>query len=225
MQYSNITIFVAELIGTFGLVVAATGSIVYNGSLNFSLGPVFVAGMHFIGISIVVLLFGKYSMAHFNPAVTIGYTIAGYLNPKMIPLYFLAQGIGAFSGILFVKYAIGNYAKLGLNFPNYEYSLAVIFGVEILATVFLMGGILLVVSSKKIHLGIISVVIGALVSLDVFFLGPISGASMNPIRSLAPAVATGIPGDLWLYWTAPFIGSAIIALIFKKKFPKPKTSS
>jgi len=56
MQYSNITIFVAELIGTFGLVVAATGSIVYNGSLNFSLGPVFVAGMHFIGISIVVLL-------------------------------------------------------------------------------------------------------------------------------------------------------------------------
>ena len=225
MQYSNNTIFVAELIGTFGLVVAATGSIVYNGSLNFSLGPVFVAGMHFIGISIVVLLFGKYSMAHFNPAVTIGYTIAGYLNPKKIPLYFLAQGIGAFSGILFVKYAIGNYAKLGLNFPNYEYSLAIIFGVEILATIFLMGGILLVVSSKKIHLGIISMVIGALVSLDVFFLGPISGASMNPIRSLAPAVVTGIPGDLWLYWTAPFIGSAIIALIFKKKFPKPKTSS
>jgi len=68
-------------------------------------------------------------------------------------------------------------------------------------------------------------VIGALVSLDVFFLGPISGASMNPIRSLAPAVVAGIPGDLWLYWTAPFIGSAIIALIFKKKFPKPKTSS
>lgn len=224
MNYSNLTIFIAELVGTFGLVVAATGSIVYDGSVNFSLGPVFVAGMHFLGLSILVLSFGKYSMAHFNPAITIGFTITGYLNPKKIPMYFLAQGIGAISGSLFVKFAIGNFAKLGLNFPNNEFSLPVIFGVEILATIFLMGGILLALSFKKIHLGIIAMIVGTLVALDVFFLGPISGASMNPIRSLAPAVVTGIPDDLWLYWTAPFIGSSLVALFFHKKFPKSKIS-
>jgi len=222
MSYSNLTIFVAELIGTFGLVVAATGSIVFDGFMNFSLGPVFVAGMHFIGLAILVFSFGKYSMAHFNPAITIGFTIAGYLQPKKIPLYLIAQAIGAISGSLFVKYAIGNYAKLGLNFPNNEFDFSVIFGIEILATIFLMGGILLAVGRKRIRLSIVSVVVGGIIALDVFFLGPISGASMNPIRSFAPAVVTGIFDNLWLYWTAPFIGCIIPAIIFRKKFQKQR---
>ena len=218
MNSTYITVFVAELVGTFGLLVAATGSIVFDGRMDFSLGPIFVAAMHFIGLGILVFVFGKYSMAHFNPAVTIGFAISGHLKPKLIPLYFAAQAIGAISGSLFVKYAIGNYAKLGLNAPGPEYSLEVIFGVEVLATVFLMGVILIVVSIKHLNIGIISTAIGAMVALDVFFLGPISGASMNPIRSLAPAMVTGIFTDLWLYWTATFIGSSIVAIIYRKKF-------
>ena len=217
MSESKLTIFVAELVGTFGLLVAATGSIVFDGSTNFSLGPVFVAGIHFIGLFVLVFVFGKYSMAHFNPAVTIGFTLSGYLNPKQIPLYLSAQAIGAISGSLFVKYAIGNFAKLGLNAPNFEYSLPVIFGIEILATIFLMAGILLILKIKNVHVGIVSTVVGGIVALDVFFLGPISGASMNPIRSFAPALTTGIFDDLWLYWTAPFIGSAIVGIFLKKK--------
>ncbi|MFQ5783021.1 MAG: MIP/aquaporin family protein [Nitrosopumilus sp.] len=221
MSQSKITLFVAELVGTFGLLVAATGSIVVDGSTNFSLGPVFVAGVHFIGLFILVFIFGKYSMAHFNPAITIGFTLSGYLNPRLIPLYFAAQAIGAISGSLFVKYAIGNFAKLGLNAPNFEYSLPVIFGIEILATMFLMGGILLILKIKNVHTGIVSTVVGGIIALDVFFLGPISGASMNPIRSFAPALTTGIFDDLWLYLTAPFIGSAIVALLHgRKSMPK-----
>lgn len=220
MRHSNLTIFVSELVGTFGLLVAATGSIVFDGYMNFSLGPVFVAGIHFIGLNILIFVFGKYSMAHFNPAVTIGFAISRYLNPKLIPLYFSAQAIGAISGSLFVKIAIGNYAKLGLNFPNYEYSFAVIFGTEICATLFLMGGILLILNIPKSKPVIVSGVVGAIIALDVFFLGPISGASMNPIRSLAPALTTGIFDDLWIYWTAPYIGSIIPAIIFRKKFKK-----
>ena len=220
MRHSNLTIFVAELVGTFGLIVAATGSIVIDGYMNFSLGPVFVAGIHFIGLFILIFVFGKYSMAHFNPAVTIGFAISRYLNPKLIPLYFSAQAIGAISGSLFVKSAIGNYAKLGLNFPNYEYSFPVIFGTEICATLFLMGGILLILNIPKSNTVIVSGVVGAIIALDVFFLGPISGASMNPIRSLAPALTTGIFDDLWIYWTAPYIGSIIPAIIFRKKFKK-----
>ena len=221
MAQSSVNLFVAELAGTFGLLVAATGSIVYDGSLGFSLGPAFVAAMHFLGLFLLVLVFGRYSMAHFNPAVTAGFAISGYLKPRLVPLYLAAQTIGAVSGSLFVKYVIGDSAKLGLNAPGPGHALPEIYGVEVLATVFLMGGILLVINTRKTPV-VVSAVVGGIVALDVFFFGPVSGASMNPVRSLAPAVVTGIYGDLWLYLTAPFLGSVIPSLIFAKRFPKPK---
>lgn len=91
----NQKIFVAELIGTFGLLVSATGSIVYDGRLGGVLGIGFISAIHFIGVFLVIILFGKYSMAHFNPAVTIGFFIAKYISAKQIILYVAAQTIGA----------------------------------------------------------------------------------------------------------------------------------
>ena len=221
MKFSNLTIFIAELLGTFGLVVAATGSIVYDDSLGNSLGPIFIAVIHFIGLTIVVYAFGKYSMAHFNPAVTIGFFLAGYTKAKILPVYFGAQAIGAFLGTFFVKYVIGDFANLGLNFPNYSYSISIFYGIEILATIFLVGVILIVVHVKGLN-KFVGLAVGAIVALDVYFLGPISGASMNPIRSLSPAIIAGMPDDLWLYWSAPFIGAAIVGIIYNKKFSNPK---
>ncbi|MBM3895169.1 MAG: aquaporin [Thaumarchaeota archaeon] len=212
---NNTQIFLAEIIGTFGLVLAATGSIVYDTKMENTLGAVFIAAIHFVGLAIVVYLFGKYSMAHFNPAVTIGYFLAGYLKRKQIIIYFVAQIIGAFLGSIFVKYVIGDYANLGLNFPNYAYNATFFYGVEITATIFLMAVILTVVHIKRLN-RLAGVAIGGIVALDVFFLGPISGASMNPFRSLAPAILSNMPNDLWLYLTAPFIGAAIIGLVYKK---------
>ncbi|MBM3910433.1 MAG: aquaporin [Thaumarchaeota archaeon] len=212
---NSIQILLAEIIGTFGLVLAATGSIVYDAKMENMLGGVFIAAIHFVGLAIVVYLFGKYSMAHFNPAVTIGYFLAGYIKRKQIIIYFAAQVIGAFLGSLAVKYTIGDYAKLGTNFPNYEYDVAFFYGVEIAATIFLMAIILIVVHIKKLN-RLAGVAIGGIVALDVFFLGSISGASMNPFRSLAPAILSNLPNDLWLYLTAPFIGAAIIGLVYKK---------
>ena len=217
MHNSNLIIFFAELVGTFGLLVAATGSIVFDASLGMTLGPIFVAAIHFVGLTIVVYAFGKYSMAHFNPAVTIGFFISGHTKAKTIPVYFGAQAIGAFLGTFFVKYFIGDFANLGLNFPNYSYPVSLFYGVEIIATIMLMGVILTVVHIKGLN-KFAGLAIGAIVALDVYFLGPISGASMNPIRSLSPAIVTGIPEDLWLYWSAPFIGSAIAGLVYHKKF-------
>ena len=221
MKYSNLIIFVSELLGTFGLLVAATGSIVYDSSLGNTLGPIFVAAIHFLGLAIVVYAFGKYSMAHFNPAVTIGYFISGYIKAKALPVYFIAQAIGAFLGTFFVKYVIGSYAELGLNFPNYSYSIPLFYGVEIIATILLMGVILTVVHIKSLN-KLTGIAIGGIIALDVYFLGPISGASMNPIRSLTPAIVSGIPDDLWLFLTAPFIGSAIVGVVYYKKFSKFK---
>ena len=221
MKYSNSIIFISELIGTFGLLVAATGSIVFDAKVEYSLGPIFIAAIHFIGLTIVVYAFGKYSMAHFNPVVTIGYFISGYINVKKLPVYFIAQVIGAFLGTFFVKYVIGDYADLGLNFPNYSYPIPLFFGVEIIATVFLMGIILIVVHFKTLN-KLAGIAIGGIIALDVYFLGPISGASMNPIRSLTPAIVSGISDDLWLYLTAPFIGASIVGLIYYRKFAKSK---
>jgi len=228
----NSTIFASEVIGTFGLLVAATGSIVYDGSSGFALGIGFVSAMHFIGLFIVVFLFGRYSMAHFNPAVTIGFLVSGHLRRRMVPLYFASQAIGAVSGSIFVRYVFGNHAKLGLNAPNYQFDVLAIFGAEILATIFLMGGILLIISVRGIHSTAIAAVVGGVVALDVLFMSQISGASMNPMRSLSPAIAllfdsilqgsidsaaaSGIFRDMWLYWTTPFIGAVITATAYRK---------
>jgi aquaporin Z len=215
MQLSNLKIFLAELAGTFGLLVAATGSIVFDARLGETLGPVFIAIIHFVGLAIVVYAFGKYSMAHFNPAVTIGFFLSGHTKTNKLPIYFSAQAIGAFLGTFFVKFIIGEYANLGINFPNLSFPMYGIYLVEIMATIFLMGVILAVVHVKDLN-KFSGVGIGAIVALDVYFFGPISGASMNPIRSLSPALVTGILNDLWLYWSAPFIGAIIVAFIFKK---------
>jgi aquaporin Z len=100
--------------------------------------------------------------------------------------------------------------------PNYAFPIAIIFGTEVLATALLMAVILVVVCSKGLR-GYGGIVIGGIVGLDIFFLGFISGASMNPARSLAPALLSGVMANLWLYWTATFIGTCAIALIYRIK--------
>ena len=115
--------------------------------------------------------------------------------------------MGALLASLFVKYAIGNEAFLGANSPNYAYPLPLIFGVEVLASALLMAVILVVVYTKGLR-GFGGIVIGGIVGLDIFFLAFISGASMNPASSLAPALLSGgMVENLWLYWTATFIGN------------------
>ena len=106
---------------------------------------------------------------------------------------------------------------MGANSPNYAYPIPLIFAVEVLASALLMAVILVVVYTKGLR-GFGGLAIGAMVGFDIFFLAFISGASMNPARSLAPALLSGVLGNLWLYWTATFVGTSIIALIFRKKF-------
>lgn len=216
MHKSNFVIFLAELAGTFGLLVAATGSIVYDGMMRGSLGIGFISIIHFIGLGAMIFLFGRYSMAHFNPAVTVAYFIAKYITAKQILVYVTAQTLGAFLGSLFVKYVFGDFAKLGLNSPNYNYPVGIFFGIEVIATVFLMGSILIAINIKGLQSVFVSSIIAGTVALDVFFFGSVSGASMNPIRSLTPSVMTGMFGDLWLYWTAPFMGAGIVGMLYKK---------
>ena len=209
--------FIAEVIGTFIVVVLATGSVVIDAKYNGTLGIPFVAFAPFVGVAIGVYLFGNVSMAHFNPAVTLGFLITKHITKRLVVLYITAEIIGALFGSIFVKYVIGGEAFLGANSPNYAYPLPLIFGVEVLASALLMAVILVVVYKKGLR-GFGGIVIGGIVGLDIFFLAFISGASMNPARSLAPAILSGVLANLWLYWSATFIGTVIIAFLFRKKF-------
>ena len=224
MHSSNKIIFLAELIGTFGLVVAATGSMVYDVSVGGIYGHHFVVAMHFIGLSIVVYAFGKYSMAHFNPAVTVGFFITKHVKGRQLPYYFTAQAVGAFLGSIFVLVVLGDYANLGTNYPNPASTVEANISYEILTPVFLMGVIYIVVHFKKLG-KLTGVAVGGIIALDILFFGLVSGASMNPIRSLAPAVVSGVTHDLWLYLTTPFIGTIIVAFIYKALSGRTKTTS
>jgi aquaporin Z len=208
--------FVAELIGTFIVVVLATGSVVIDAKFNGILGLPFVAFAPFVGIAIGVYFFGKISMAHFNPAVSFGFLITKHITRKLLVLYLLAEIVGALLASLFVSIVIGKEANLGTNAPNYSYPLPLIFGIEVLASALLMAVILTVVYTKGLR-GFGGIAIGGIVGLDILFLAFIFGASMNPARSLAPAMLSGVWTDLWLYWTATFVGTSVIAWIYRKK--------
>jgi len=132
--------FIVEVIGTFIVVVLVTGSVVINAKFNGVLGLPFVA--------IGVYLFGKISMAHFNPAVSVGFLITKHITRELIALYLLAEIVGALLASLFVSIVIGKEANLGANAPNYSYPLPLIFGIEVLASALLMAVILTVVYKR-----------------------------------------------------------------------------
>ena len=209
--------FLAELIGTFIVVVLATGSVVIDAKLNGILGLPFIAFAPFAGVAIGVYLFGKISMAHFNPSVSVGFLITKHITKKLFVLYLLAEIVGALLASLFVSIVIGNEVNLESNAPNYSYPLPLIFGIEAIASALLMAVILTVVYTKGLK-GFGGIAIGGIVGLDILFFAFISGASMNPARSLAPALFSGVLTDLWLYWTATFIGTSLIAFLYRNIF-------
>ena len=214
---SNQKKFVAEVVGTFIVVVLATGAMVIDAKLNGILGIPFIAFLPFLGVAAGVYLFGKISMTHFNPAVTLGFLITKHITKLQLLYYFTAEILGALLGSIFVMYVIGRHANLGANSPNYAFPLPVIFGIEVLASALLMAVIVVVVYNKGLR-GFGGIAIGGIVGLDIFFFAFISGASMNPARSLAPALTSGVLDNLWLYLSATFIGTSTVALLVRKKF-------
>ena len=213
--------FAAEVIGTFIVVVLGTSSVVIDDKFEGKLGLPFIAFAPFVGIATGVHLFGKISMAHFNPAVTLAFLITKHITKLQLLQYLAAEITGALLASLFVMSVIGTEASLGANAPDHSYPLPLVFETEVLATALLMAVIYLVVYTKGLRrLG--GLAIGGMVGLDIFFLAFISGASMNPARSLAPALLSGVLGNLWLYWTATFIGSSAVAFTVRKMFRNDK---
>ncbi|MGK0365282.1 MAG: aquaporin NIP [Saprospiraceae bacterium] len=201
--------YLAELIGTFALVFCGTAAIVINDVTNGSVSHVGVAITFGLIVMAMIYSFGKISGAHINPAVTIAFSLTDRFDRKDLLPYLVAQLLGAFlaSGVL--RYLFQEHEDLGATFPYGDWGQTFI--LEVILTYFLML-VIIFVSQNKEAASMTGVAVGATVLLEAMFAGPITGASMNPARSIAPAVVSGNISELWIYILAPIIGAILASL-------------
>jgi aquaporin Z len=200
-------IIAAELFGTFCLVFAGTGAIVVNTMTGGTVSHAGVAIVFGLVVMAMVYAVGDISGAHLNPAVTVGFWLAGRLPARRVPMYVASQMVGALLASACVRLIVGNAAHLGATLPAGGEMQS--FALEVVLTCILMVVILCVATGPK-ETGILAgIAIGGVIGLEAMFAGPISGASMNPARSLAPAVVSGQLQYLWVYLAAPLVGAAL----------------
>jgi aquaporin NIP len=197
----------AEFLGTFGLVFAGTGAIVINAASGGGITHVGIALTFGLIVLAMIYTFGDVSGAHLNPAVTIAFAVAHRFGWNQAPAYILAQVAGAFTASVLLRFLFPLDASLGATLL--VGSAMQSFVLEIILTFLLMLVILSVSTGAKEKGVMAGVAIGAIIGLEAMFAGPICGASMNPARSLAPAVVSGHVHFLWIYLFAPVIGAVL----------------
>src|SRR5215216_4015595 len=156
---------------------------------------------------------GHVSGAHFNPAVTLAFAVTRHLPWPLAAGYWAAQLIGGIGASLFLRALFGNTANLGATSPRGSDGQS--FALEIALTFFLMFVIISVATDVRAVGQAAAIAIGGTVGLEAMFAGPISGASMNPARSLAPALVSWTWDSQWLYVAGPFCGAAAGAIAYQ----------
>jgi aquaporin NIP len=207
----------AEFIGTFTLVFVGTGAIVINDVTGGTIGNVGIALSFGLVVMAMIYTWGGVSGAHLNPAVTVGLSTAGRFRWKEAPSYILSQCLGALAASGVLKLLFPSHEKLGTTLPAGSATQSFI--LECLLTAILMLTILCVSKVAKENRLIASITIGGVIGLEAMFAGPICGASMNPARSLAPALVSGHLEHFWIYLTATVLGALVAALPAKILLP------
>ncbi len=197
----------AEFLGTFSLVFAGTGAIVINEASQGAVGHVGIALTFGLIILAMIYTFGDVSGAHFNPAVSIGFAVSGRFDWRAVPPYVAAQTGGAIAASAVMRFLFPSSQLLGATMPAGAVSQS--FVLELILTAILMLTILSVSAGAREKGVTAGIVVGAVIGLEAMFAGPISGASMNPARSLAPAIMSGHLENLWLYLLAPVAGALL----------------
>lgn len=198
----------AEAIGSFILVFTGTGAVVF-GDISGGLVTPLGIGLVF-GLVVMTLIYtiGDISGAHINPAVTLAFWASGQFKGKEVTPYILAQCSGALLASLLLRILFGNHAEMGATIPK-EGLLYQCFILEIILTFILMFVILNVATESKEKGIMVGIVVGGVIAMEAILAGPISGASMNPARSLGPAVASMNFTGFWIYLFAPTLGALL----------------
>jgi len=195
----------AEAFGTFALVFAGTGALIANHQ-----GAVSHVGVSLtFGLVVLAMIYavGDVSGAHLNPAVTLGFFAARRLPRHWVLPYILSQCVGALAASGVLRLLFQNHPNLGATLPAGAALQSFI--LEVLLTWLLMFVILSVSIGPKEKGVLAGIAVGAVIAFEALFAGPISGASMNPARSLAPALVSGRLDSLWIYLTAPVLGAVL----------------
>jgi aquaporin Z len=206
--------YLAEIIGTFVLVFCGTGAILFNQlSGGESIGHLGISIVTGLTVAAMIYTVGDISGAHLNPMVTMAFYLAKEFPTKLILPYLIAQGFGAALASFSLKMMFPSSNTLGETMPNVPDSSA--FVLEIILAFILVFVILHLAKGSKEQGMFAGIAIGSTVLLEVLFAGPICGASMNPIRSIVPALISGKLEHQWVYLTAPFIGAIIAVYSWK----------
>ncbi len=197
----------SELLGTFTLVFAGTGAIVINAASQGAIGHAGIALTFGLVVLAMIYTFGDVSGAHLNPAVTIAFAVSRRFAWRDVPGYLGAQIAGAVAASLLLRVLYPEDATLGATLPAGSEMQS--FVLEVVLTAILMLTILSVSTGAKEKGITAGIAIGGVVGLEAMFAGPACGASMNPARSLAPALVSGHLEHLWLYLVATVLGALI----------------
>jgi len=198
---------IAEFLGTFSMVFCGCGAMTINEITNGSISHVGVAITWGLIVMAMIYAFGETSGAHFNPAVTIGFAFAKKFDWTDVPKYIFAQAIGAIFAAFLLWFLFPESQFLGETTPAHgflPYKAAIL---EFLLTFFLMVVIINVSTGSKEIGTMAAIAVGGVILLEAMFAGPMTKASMNPIRSIAPALFTGNFQYIWLYIIAPILGA------------------
>jgi MIP family channel proteins len=202
---------VAEAIGTFALVFAGCGAIMVDAKTG-ALGHVGVAIAFGLVIMVMIYAVGHVSGAHFNPAVTFSFALARHFPKWQIVPYWAAQLAGALAAAAILRGSLGNIAHVGATFPSGSDGQAFLW--ETVLSFFLMFVIMAVATDTRAVGEAAAIAVGGTVDLDAMFGGPITGASMNPARSLGPGIVAGDLHAIWIYLLAPVVGASAAALTY-----------
>ncbi len=201
--------YIAESIGTFALVFAGCSAIIVNDTFAGVLGHVGISLVFGLVVMATIYSIGNISGAHLNPAVTLGFLVAGRLQKRAVLPYLGSQVLGAIAAALVLRFLFPEHETLGMTVPTV--SLLRAFSMEALLSFFLMF-VILNVSTGHMEKGIMAgVAVGGTIALEALIGGPVTGASMNPARSLGPALVLGHLDSLWIYLVAPIVGTFLAA--------------
>lgn len=213
MQNHYIQKSAAEFIGTFAVLFFGCGSIMieaaYPGTIPAGSVPVIFG----LVVATMIYTVGHISGAHFNPAVTLAFAVTRHFPFKQLPLYWIAQSLGGIAAIFLLSYLIPGSSNFGAAIVKVEIGTAFVW--EVVLSFFLMLVIIAVATDTRAEGTMAGIAIGVMVMLCAFIGGKFTGASMNPVRSLAPAIFEESWDSIWIYLSAPFVGTVLGALCYQ----------